>query len=243
MTALTGHSVLLTRAEDNNDAWAARLAAAGALPIALPCIRTEAITDQATVTAITAALEAADWLAFTSRRGVEAFVQLSPEPLPESVRVAAIGTATAAAAKQLLGGVDLTSEAGTAASLARALADRIGAGTHVLIAVAENAADALQETLEATGADCVRVDVYRTVPAPPLSPKRALSSLGADNVLLASPSAVTGFVNQVAVDISADIFTIGPSTTAAAQAAGLDIAAQAEYPSLEGLMEAMICAS
>jgi uroporphyrinogen-III synthase len=54
---------------------------------------------------------------------------------------------------------------------------------------------------------------------------------------------VTGFVNQVAVDISADIFTIGPSTTAAAQAAGLDVAAQAEYPSLEGLMEAMICAS
>jgi len=241
MTQLAGHSVLLTRAEEDNNAWGERLSAAGALPVTLACIRTETSTDPATAKAIATALERADWLAFTSRRGVEAFGQLGFTAVPESVRVAAVGAATAAALKQALGRVDLTSEAGTAASLARTLADRVATGTQVLLAVAENAGDTLEEALRAAGADCVRVNVYRTVPAAVAARKRALSSLGADNVLLASPSAVTGFINQVAMDIAVDIYTIGPSTTAAAHAAGLDVTAQAEYPSLDGLMEAMTC--
>ena len=239
MTAVAGHTVLLTRAEDANEAWAARLTAAGARPVALPCIRSEAIADPATGAAVTAALASIDWLVFTSRRGVEAFDGLVAGALPEGARVAVVGAATAAAATHLLGRADLSSEAGTAGSLARALAERVAAGTRVLIAVAENAGDTLEQALGAAGAECVRVDVYRTVPAPPAPKKRALSSLGADNVLLASPSAVTGFVNQVDPDVGVDIYTIGPSTTAAAEAAGLRVAAQAEYPSLDGLMEAM----
>lgn len=239
MTTLAGKTVLLTRAADDNAAWAARLEQAGARTVALPCIRTEPITDRATAATLAAALPAADWIVFTSRRGVEAFAELHPGALPEHARVAVVGTATAAAAEARFGRADLTSEAGTAGSLARALAERVAPGTQVLIAIAENAPDTLAETLAPTGAACVRVDVYRTVPAPPAQRKRALSALGADNVLLASPSAVTGFVNQVERDIDAGIYTIGPSTTAAAEAAGLAVKAQAEYPSLEGLMEAM----
>jgi len=243
MTELSGHTVLLTRAQEDNDAWAERLTAAGAQPISLPCIRTEAITDEATIAALASALPGADWLVLTSRRGVEAFSRLAPGPLPASTRVAVVGTATAAHAQMLLGRADLTSEAGTAASLARALAEHVAPGTQVLIAVAENAGDTLEGVLRAAGATCTRVDVYRTVPVPAPAQKRALSALGADNVFLASPSAVTGFVNQVDIDTEIDIYTIGPSTTAAAEAAGLSVDAQAEYPSLEGLMEAMTWAS
>lgn len=243
MTKIEGHTVLLTRAEEDNAAWAERLAAAGAQPIALSCIRTEAIDDPELRATLAEALADADWLVFTSRRGVEAFAALHESALRPETRVAVVGTATAAAAKESVGRVDLTSEAGTAASLARSLAERVAPGTHVVVAVAENAGATLPEALEAAGATCTRVDVYRTVAAPPAAKKRALSALGADIVLLASPSAVTGFVNQVDVDIDADIFTIGPSTTAAAQAAGLDVEAQAEYPSLDGLMEAMRWAS
>lgn len=239
MTELQGHTVLVTRAEEDIEAWAERLTSAGALPIALPCIRSEAIEDPAMRAAIAAELERADWLVFTSRRGVEAFAQLVPEHLPESVRVAVVGAATAAAAKERVGRADLLSEAGTAASLARTLAERVAPDTRVLITVAENAGATLEEALEAAGARCVRVNIYRTVPMPPLQTKHPLSALGADNVLLASPSAVTGFANQVSLDVTADIYTIGPSTTAAAEAAGLAVKAQAEYPSLDGLMEAM----
>jgi uroporphyrinogen-III synthase len=109
----------------------------------------------------------------------------------------------------------------------------------VILALAENAPATIEEKLEHAGVRCVRLDVYHTVPAGPSNPKTRLSTLGVDAVLLASPSAVTGFVNQVELDADADIYTIGPSTTAAAHAADLEVKAQAESPSLEGLMEAM----
>jgi len=243
MSALAGKTVLLTRAVDDNAAWAERLAHAGAIPVVLPCIATETIADAATRAALAAALTAADWLVFTSRRGVEAFAALTAEPLDTTVRIAVVGPATAAAATQLLGRVDLTSEAATAAALAHTLAERVARGTRVVLAVAENAGDVFEHTLAPTGAVLTRIDVYRTVPQAPAETKRALSSLGADNVLLASPSAVTGFLNQVDVDCDAAVFTIGPTTTAAARAAGLRVAAQATMPSLDGLMEAMTCAS
>lgn len=239
MKPLDGKTILLTRAPSDNETWAERLARAGATPIALPCIGTEAIADAATARALAAALEAANWLVFTSRRGVEAVAALQQGDLADTVRIAVVGPATAAAAKQDLGRVDLMNTAGTAASLAAELAERVAAGSHVVIAVAENAGDVIERTLAATGATCTRIDVYRTVPMLPSGTKRALSSLGADNVLLASPSAVAGFLNQVDVDSDAAIYTIGPTTTAAARAAGLSVKAQAPTPSLDGLMEAM----
>jgi uroporphyrinogen-III synthase len=67
-----------------------------------------------------------------------------------------------------------------------------------------------------------------------------LSTLGADNVFLASPSAVTGFVNQVDIDIPVNIFTIGPTTSAAARANGLAVTAEASNPSLQGLLELLL---
>jgi uroporphyrinogen-III synthase len=81
--------------------------------------------------------------------------------------------------------------------------------------------------------------VYRTVPAAPASARMPLASLGVDTVFLASPSAVTGFVNLVDVDASARLVTIGPSTSEAARALELTVAAEAREPSLEGLLEAM----
>jgi len=125
MNAIAGKTVLLTRAADDNDAWAERLERAGAVPVALPCIATETITDAATRAALAAALTAADWLVFTSRRGVEAFAALAAGRLDATVRIAVVGPATAAAATQLLGRVDLTSDAATAAALAQTLAERV----------------------------------------------------------------------------------------------------------------------
>ena len=108
-----------------------------------------------------------------------------------------------------------------------------------LIAVAENAGNIVEETLKQAGGDCLRLNVYRTTPAAPETAKQALSELGADKILLASPSAVTGLVNRLEFDAAAEILTIGPSTTRAALAAGLTVTAEAARPSLEGMMEAM----
>ena len=74
---------------------------------------------------------------------------------------------------------------------------------------------------------------------PPRRAGKRCPSLGADNIVLASPSAVAGFVHQVDVDTPAAIYTIGPSTTAAARAHGLAVTAEAREPSLEGVVEIM----
>ena len=172
-----------------------------------------------------------------------------PGALPDGLRVAAVGPATARAASAAFGRVDLAGAAGeaggagTAASLADALAPRLGPCDRVLAVVAENAGRAFEETIRSAGRACLRLDVYRTRPAPERPCKRAASVLGADAVLLASPSAVTGFVNQVRLDSAPGIFTIGPSTTEAACAAGLEVTGEAPRPGLGGLLEAMRCAT
>jgi uroporphyrinogen-III synthase len=256
---LAGARVLITRSEDDSAEWAEELERRGARPVLLPCIRSEPIDTPELRAALSAAVAVADWLVLTSRRGVEACARLlatpagprrgaSPAaphaatrvPLPARTRVATVGAATADAARTLLGRVDLLG-GGNAAALGAALTSdgRIAAGARVVLALAANARDELEQRLASAGARCTRFDVYRTIPAPPAASKRALSSLGAERVVLASPSAASGFVHQVDLDVPVAIYTIGPSTTAAARALGLDVTAEAREPSLEGILEAM----
>jgi uroporphyrinogen-III synthase len=231
---------LLTRSEEDCVEWAERLARHGARSVTLPCIRCEPIATPACKAALAAAVPNADWLVFTSRRGVEAFAALEPPALPAPCRVAVVGAATAEAAKSVLGRVDVVG-GGTAAALGATLTDLGDLKRHprVVLAVAENAGNSLERALTAAGAQCTRIDVYRTVPAPLAEPRRPLSTLCVDNVVLASPSAVTGFVRQVDIDAPVSFYTIGPSTTAAARRAGLPVTGEAREPSFEGILEAM----
>ena len=256
MDRMTGQRVLVTRAAEDCAAWASRLADAGAVPLMLPCIECHPIRDPNVKARLAGALPNTDWLVLTSRRGAEAMRQMidaidwssADKKAMATIRIAAVGPATAAAAASLPGQVELVAPSGTARSLAEALAARLrtypaGGPPHArprcLIAVAENAGNILEETLEQAGGDCLRFNVYRTIPAAPATPKQALSELSADKILLASPSAVTGLVNRLELDAAAEVLTIGPSTTRAAHAAGLTVTAEAARPSLEGLMEAM----
>ena len=269
MTRLAGRRILLTRDEEDCAAWAAEIEGLGAVPLVFPCIVCRDVDTPELRTRLAAELPRARWLAFTSRRGAASFARLRggrtrgaarggapggapgaapgaapPDALPDGVRVAAVGPATARAAAAALGRVDLAGgPSGTARSLAEALVPRLGIGDRVLLAVAENASPAFEETIRASGRACHRLDVYRTLPVPERTPRRAVSTLGADDVLLASPSAVAGFVNQVRLDRAPGIFTIGPSTTEAARAAGLEVTAEASRPGLRGLLEAMRCAT
>jgi len=237
----TRRRVLLTRSEEDCADWAARFAQHGAEAVALPCIRAETISTPAVKAELTRTLPESGWLVFTSRRGVEAFAALTAGRPGPNCQIAVIGAATAVAAKTELGRVDVVGAGGTAAALAATLVDVGDLKRHprVLLALAENAGDTLEQALAAAGARCTRVDVYRTVPAPPAGPRHPLSALRVDNVVLASPSAVTGFVHLVDVDVVVSVYTIGPSTTAAARGAGLTVTAEAREPSFEGILEAM----
>jgi len=232
--------VLLTRSEEDNAEWARMLAERGAEPVALPCIHCEPIDTPSLRADVAVAVANADWLTFTSRRGVDAFASLQPA-VPPHARVAVVGSATAEAARARLGRVDLIGRDGTAASLGATLVrdGNLAHRPHVLLALAQNAGDTLERALTAAGARCTRFDVYRTIPAPPAATKRAISTFGADNVIFASPTAVHGFMQQVTVDVAVKVYTIGPSTSAAARAAGLAVTGEAREPSLEGILESM----
>jgi uroporphyrinogen-III synthase len=237
--ALAGRRILLTRSEEDCAEWAQTIERHGASVVVLPCIRCETLDTPALRVALDRALADADWLVFTSRRGVEAFARMRGTPVPRTTRVAVVGAATAEAARAHVGRADLVGR-GTGAALADELAaDGEIADCNVLIAVAENAGDVFERTLGAAGARCTRLDLYRTIAAPPVAHKRAVSSLGTERVVLASPSAASGFVHQVELDSAVEIYTIGPSTTAAARALGLRVTAEAREPTLQGILEAM----
>jgi uroporphyrinogen III methyltransferase / synthase len=238
--SLAGLRVAVTRSIDDCADWAARLAQAGAEPIVYPCIRTETLGGPALAAELGAAVADADWVVFTSRRGVEAFAAAVTE---ESLRakVAVVGKATGAAARAALGRADFVATGGTAAALGAELAvdDAFGDAPSIVIAVAENAGPALQSTLARAGARCRRFDVYRTVAEPAREPRESLAALALDAVLFASPSAVTGFLNQVAIDGPLRAVSIGPSTSAALRAAALAVTVEAREPSLDSMLDSM----
>jgi uroporphyrinogen-III synthase len=236
---LSGRKLLLTRSAEDSAAWADTLRGEGAEPIVFPCITAEASSDPNLKAAIETILAQTDWLVFTSRRGVDAFADLVDSPLPETVKLAAVGNATAKSCREHFGRVDRVGS-GTAEVLANELAAAESIrGAKCLLALAANAGNLLERTLTEAGAIVKRFDVYRTVPSKRLEPKQTLSSLGSDTVIFASPSAVTGFDNQIDVDIDQQFVTIGPSTSAAVRARRWDIAAEAKEPSLSGIIESM----
>jgi uroporphyrinogen-III synthase len=240
MPDFRGQRVIVTRSAEDCAEWVARLERTGARVLVYPCLTTQDIDTPELRAKLGASAATAEWLIFTSARGVGRFVALHPGALAPHTRLAAIGDATAHAARGAFGRIDHTG-GGTALSLAESLVARRewAPGARCLLAVAENAATLLERKLTAAGAVCERFAVYRTIPSPSREPKQPLSALHAHKILFASPSAVTGFANQVDVDAAIGVFTIGPTTSAAARSHGLRVTAEAREPSLEGLLEAM----
>jgi uroporphyrinogen-III synthase len=116
-------------------------------------------------------------------------------------------------------------------------------GARVLYATAEGARDTLQLGLGELGATVERVDVYRSVldGAGAEDLKHRLSTDGADLVTFTSASSVANFVAAVGHVAArrAPAASIGPITSGAARAAGLDIVVEAAESTIPGLATAI----
>jgi uroporphyrinogen-III synthase len=232
--------IVLTRSAEDCEVWAANLHAQGIECVSLPCIKTQSLASPSLSVALADALADADWLVLTSQRGVTSVTELLEQPLPERLRVAVVGATTAQAARVQLGRADLVARVSTAAGLAQELARYLQPDQKkIVLALAENAGSVLEDMLSGAGQRCRRFNVYRTIPAPAGGARRRLTDVGGRTVFLASPSAVLGFVNQVEIDATARLVSIGPSTTAAIERAGLSVHAQAATPSLNGMLQAI----
>ena len=205
--------VVLTGTERLSAPIAADLAALGLEVVTCPLVAVEAL-DGPPLRA-----DRYDWLLLTSRNGVDALFPRLEGTLP---RVAVVGRGTAEALREH--GVEpvLVAAVSTQEGLAAELPRPAG---RVLFAGAEDARDVLVREL---GADFVAL--YRTLELQPESFPEA------DLAVLASASAARSLASLGAAPACV---SIGPVTTAAARARGLQVVAEAATHDREGLVEAV----
>jgi uroporphyrinogen-III synthase len=106
-----------------------------------------------------------DWIVFASRHAVAAVLQLLPAR-PSSLRVAAVGQATAQVLRQRGWEVDVVPDDAEAGALVTALAPKLNAGARVLYPASSRALPTISKGLGQLGVEVVQVEAYRTEPAP-----------------------------------------------------------------------------
>jgi uroporphyrinogen-III synthase len=181
-------------------------------------------------------------VAVTSPRAAEAFAsrlafhRVNP---PRGQDAWATGAATATPLGQLFDLVHtpsslVTIDAGAGSMLATAMV-AAHVGSPVLYACGDTRRDDVPAVLRAAGVVVEEVICYRSVLAEPDEARRALS--GADVLLVASPK-VAGLVARVCPkDERPALVAIGPTTAAAARAAGWAPAGVARRPSLDAVAD------
>ena len=205
--------VIVTRARGQLEPLAGRIEALGLEVVRCPLIELEPVgPEQVDV-------DGYDWVVVTSPFGARELLRRVRGALP---LVAAIGPGTAGALTE--GGVEpaLMPEVSTQEGLLAALPRPAG---RVLFVGAERARPLLAEEL---GADVV--PLYRTTP---LKPDPLPDG---DLVVLASASAAEAFA---ALGLELPAVSIGPETTRAAKAAGVEVVVEARQHDLDGLVEAV----
>ena len=181
-------------------------------------------------------------VAVTSPRAAEAFAarmkahRVNP---PAGQEAWAAASATAAPLRDLFDPVRVPSslvtlDAGAGSMLANAmLAARVG--SPVLFVCGNARRDELPSALRAGGVTVDEVICYRSLLAPEEEARRALA--GADVLLVASPRVATLAARVVAGDERPALVAIGPTTAAAARAAGWAPAGVARRPTVDAVVE------
>jgi uroporphyrinogen-III synthase len=247
---LAGRRVLLTRAAHQISSLSDGLRALGAEPVEVPMLEIRPPDNFAPLDAALRRLPVYDWLIFTSAntvrvltvRAAEKGISLEGKPLP---KIAAIGNATAEAARKAGFEVALVPDAYVAESLVGALAAE-AAGKRVLLARAAVARDVIPEEMRKAGATVDVVDAYRNV-LPEEAPEMLREALRAhlDAACFSSSSSVAHLAKAarragLAFPLEGvAAVSIGPITSQALRGLGWEPAGEAIQSDVPGLIEAV----
>ena len=204
--------VIVTRPRAQSEPLAARLRELGCEVVVCPLLEIEPLGDEAI------GVESYDWVVVTSANGADELARRRAGTMP---RLAAVGPGTAEALRRHGLEPDLVPAVSTQEGLLEELPRPAG---RVLVAAAEGARGLLADEL---GADFVAL--YRTRELRPDPPQ-------GDLAVLASGSAARAFA---ALRLGIPVVSIGPQTTIAAEAAGLEVVAEAVTHDLDGLVAAV----
>jgi uroporphyrinogen-III synthase len=212
LPAVSSMRVIVTRPRDQAGPLVQRLEELGLEVVECPLIEIEPFDDPVDVSGY-------EWVIVTSPNGARELARRRSGPLP---KIAAVGPGTAETLRAL--GIEpafvprVSSQDGLLAEFPRP------AG-RILFAAAEGSR---RRPIEELGADFV--PLYRTRLIRPAQPPDG------DLVVLASGSAARSFA---ALGVRVPAVTIGPQTTRAAEAVGLEVAAEARTHDLDGLVDAV----
>ena len=247
---LSGKRVLITRPAEQASGLAALLEAEGADVVALSAISIEPAADYTALDRAIRGIEHYQWVIFTSVNGVRAFGErldragLDWQTL-KSVRLAAIGPATAAALRAAGVYPDFVPGEYVAEAIAAGIGDV--AGQRILLPRADIAREALAVELRRLGAEVEEIAAYRTVTRPPdAQTVSAVLAEHPDVITFTSSSTVRGFLAALSGMSPAEalrgvvVACIGPITAQTARAAGLTPQVVAEEYTMPGLTRAIV---
>jgi uroporphyrinogen-III synthase len=220
---LTGYGVVVTRDEPVDGPLSSRLRALGAEVWSWPTVRIERPEDATPLRRAVRNLETYDWIVFSSQHAVTAVTAMRRQ-CPSTVRVAAVGSATADALRLAGWPVTVTPDAHGGDHLVVALEQRDDlAGRHILYPASAIARPTIRSDLGRCGAQVDQVTAYG-VRSTTLDPTMCLAAVerGAVHAItFASPSALDGFQRALGSEPSARVLralavvVIGPTTAAA----------------------------
>lgn len=244
---LEGKRVLVTRPRERSEELCFLLEDEGAEVLHVPLLELQPPENPRPLKAAAEAIQRYRWVVFASPSAVEALMDAvlaaGTAHLMAQVRVAAVGPRTARAAEACGLRVAVEPPEGHAHALFDAMREHLQAEDEVLLPAAEEGRRELEDSLRAVGVRVTRVTAYRSTPAP--LPPEALANLDAtppDVVLFASPRTAEAFLEAAGRErlAGARVVAIGPTTAAALARMDVEVAAVAERPTPEGLVDAAI---
>lgn len=247
---LSGRRVLVTRAAHQAGKLSDGLRALGAEPVEVPLLEIRPPLSFDPLDMALRRLDLYDWLILTSANTARALANRAAElhiglVQPPRMKVAAVGEATAAAARKAGLQVAFIPASYVAESLMEGLAGQI-TGQRFLVARAAVARDVIPDALRQSGAEVDVVDAYRNVMpegAPELL-RKALDA-GIDAATFTSSSSATHLAEaarQAGIGFpftGVAAISIGPITSQTLRELGWDPAAEADPSDIPGLLAAV----
>jgi uroporphyrinogen-III synthase len=241
---------MVTRAAHQAGKLSESLRALGAEPVEVPVLEIRPPESFAAMDAALLVLADYDWLILTSANTVRALAERAAAlgmslSQGTGLKVAAVGEATAAAARDVGFLITLIPESYVAESLSDALIGHVS-GQRILLARAAVARDVIPDALRAGGAHVDVVDAYRNVmpEAAPAQLRQALAG-GIDAATFTSSSSVThleGAARAAGVAwpfVGVAAASIGPITSATLRETGWEPAVEANPSDIPGLVAAV----
>jgi uroporphyrinogen III methyltransferase/synthase len=245
---LFGRRIVVTRATQQASVLSEKLSELGAEVIEMPATRIARL-DLSPLRDAIRRISDYQWLIFTSQNGVKIFwEQLLGSGLDSralaGVSIAAVGPATAGALLEHGIAVDVIPERFVAEGLLEKMRERSDVtGARVLYVTAEGARETLLDGLTEMGAEVSVIPAYRSIQdgAGASRLKRQHEAGNVDLVTFTSASGVKGYVDAVGEDLALKVpaATIGPQTTEAVNAAGIELLIEAEESTTDGLVAAI----